>query len=262
MDLNLNKKSALVTGASYGLGFACAEALVGEGVHTTICSRNQSNLERAAAKLRDQGEEKISTFAANLKKEADLDRLIDHTKANPESFDILVISTGHPPTYSFDSATDELWREGYSLLLNPVIKLTRAFLPGMRKRGYGRIIYIGSIFGLEPEPSSVIQSTFRTGLNSFMKCIATAEAPHGITANVICPGYFSTPLVNNLAQKYAEERGVSVDTVLDEWKKASPCQKFGRPEDLGALVAFLSSPRGEFINGTTIVADGGAIRTY
>ena len=83
-----------------------------------------------------------------------------------------------------------------------------------------------------------------------------------ITSNVICPGYFDTPLVTSLAAQYADEAGVSVTQILNEWKNFAPSKKFGRPEDLGAFVSLLASPRGEFFNGTSIVIDGGAIRQY
>jgi 3-oxoacyl-[acyl-carrier protein] reductase len=132
----------------------------------------------------------------------------------------------------------------------------------MKAQGYGRLVFIGSIFGLEPERSSIVQSTLRTGLNSFSKCIASEFAADGITSNVICPGYFDTPLVRDLAKKYALETNTSVEAVLDDWRTFAPVKKFGKPEDLGDLVAFIASPRGEFINGTSITIDGGALRQY
>ena len=119
-----------------------------------------------------------------------------------------------------------------------------------------------TIFGLEAEKTSVVQSTLRTGLNALSKCIASEVAGDGVTANVICPGYFDTPLVRELAQQYATAEHVSVDDVLSVWANYSPVKRFGKPEDLGALVAFLASPRGEFITGTTLTIDGGAVRQY
>jgi 3-oxoacyl-[acyl-carrier protein] reductase len=223
VDLRLKGKTALVTGASYGLGFACAQELAVEGVDVAICSRNQSEIGK---------------------------------------IDILVLSTGHPPTYPFSEATDQHWQSGYDMLVQPAIQLCRSLLPEMQRRRYGRVIFIGSIFGLEPEVSSVIQSTFRTGLNALAKCLATEYAAEGITVNVICPGYFDTPLVRNLAGQYAAAQKSDAQTVLLDWQNYSPVRKFGRPEDLGGLVAFLASPRGEFITGTAITMDGGAVRQY
>ena len=262
MELNIGGKTALVTGASYGLGFACAKALSEEGAKVVVCSRDVDRIRTAAKNISTSTGNLVFPVSADLSDGADLVRLEKESKAAVGDIDILVLSTGHPPTYPFTQATDEHWETGYNLILQPAIKIVRNLLGGMRARGYGRLIFIGSIFGLEPESTSVVQSTLRTGLNAFSKCIATEAAADGVTANVICPGYHETPLVQNLAKKYGDDMGVSADRVLEDWKSFAPSNKFGKPEDLGALVAFLASERGRFINGTSIVVDGGAIRQY
>jgi 3-oxoacyl-[acyl-carrier protein] reductase len=149
-----------------------------------------------------------------------------------------------------------------NLILQPAITLSRALLGNMRARTYGRLIFIGSIFGLEPEQSSVVQSTLRSGLNAFSKCIATEAAADGVTANVFVQDIFETPLVKDLAQKYANEKGVLLENILEEWRDFAPSKKFGKPEDLGAFISFLASPRGEFVNGTSMVIDGGALKRF
>lgn len=262
MELGLTGKTALVTGGSYGLGYSCAKELSREGARVAICSRDRDRIRLAAKEISSETGNSVTAISADLTKEEDLSRLLDEARATLEHIDILVLSSGHPPTYPFSTATDEHWEVGINLILQPAIKLTRGLLGDMRKRKYGRLIFIGSIFGLEPEQSSVVQSTLRTGLNSFSKCIATEAAADGVTSNVICPGYFDTPLVTTLAQKYADEAGVPLQQILDDWKNFAPSKRFGRPDDLGAFVALLSSPRGEFFNGTSIVIDGGAIKQY
>jgi 3-oxoacyl-[acyl-carrier protein] reductase len=260
MELGISDRRALVTGASYGLGLACAQVLNEEGAHVAIASRSRERLQEAAAQFTHRS--KVTELQCDLTKESDLATLPTQAEQALGGVDILVVSTGHPPTRPFSVASDEEWQKGIDLILRPVISLSRAVIPGMRARKWGRIILIGSIFGIEPERTSVIQSTLRTGLNALAKCIATENAEWGITANVICPGYFSTPLVDDLAGQYAAEQGKSKAEVLDDWKTYSPTKKFGHPKDLGALVAFLSSPRAEFITGTTITMDGGAVRTW
>lgn len=257
MDLKLSNKKALITGASYGLGFGCARMLASEGANITISARDENQLEKSAAEIKKDFKVNVQTLSADMTSEEDLERL-----GKSGLYDIIVMSTGHPPTYPFSEATDEQWAAGYDLIINPAVKLPRYFLPHMQQQNYGRFIFIGSIFGLEPEKSSVIQSTFRTGLNALSKCIATEYAAHGITANVLCPGYFSTPLVTNLAGQYAVQGQTSLEAVLDDWKSYAPTNDFGVPDDLGALVCFLASPRGAFINGTSITMDGGASRHY
>lgn len=262
MELNLAGKNALVTGASYGLGFSCAKVLAQEGANVVLCSRTSEKIHAAAKEIAAEAPGKVVGIAADLTVEEDLKKLVEAANATLGSVDILIVSTGHPPTYAFSVATDEQWKQGQDLLLRPPIVLARLVLNGMQSRQYGRIIFIGSIFGLEPEKSSVVQSTFRCGLNALAKCIATEVAAHGVTANVICPGYFDTPLVRDLAAQYAEQENRSVDLVLQDWAQYAPAQRFGKPDDLGALVAFLASPRAEFITGTTITIDGGAVRQY
>ncbi len=262
MDLELSGRVALVTGASYGLGYACAEVLANEGASVGIVARDPAGLESASGRLRTSATSKIATFVCDLENHDSLESVGLKARTELGPIEILVVSTGHPPTYPFSVASDEQWEKGIDLLLWPAIKLSRSVIPSMRERGYGRIIFIGSIFGLEPEKTSVIQSTLRTGLNALAKCIATENADSGITANVVCPGYFMTPLVENLAGQYAKNTGRPTTEVLDEWKQYSPMKKYGKPEDLGALVAFLASPRAEFITGTTITIDGGAVRQW
>ncbi|MBU6455091.1 MAG: SDR family oxidoreductase [Cyanobacteria bacterium REEB67] len=262
MELGLRGKTALVSGASYGLGYHCARELAKEGVDIFICGRDQEKITSAANTIqRDTGVKTLGT-SADLTKEKDLERLVLEAEAFLGHIDILIVNTGHPPTQPFSIASNDMWRQGMDMVLWPPIILSRLVLEGMKKRKYGRIIFIGSIFGLEPEQSSVVQSTLRTGLNALSKCIAAEAAPKGVTANVIAPGYFETPLVHEMAQRYATEAGVSQTEVLTEWKHSAPVQQFGKPEDLGALVTFLASPRAAFLTGTTLVMDGGALKQY
>ncbi|HXH04020.1 MAG TPA: SDR family oxidoreductase [Candidatus Competibacteraceae bacterium] len=253
MDLQLTGKTALVTAASEGLGHACARVLAEEGARVAIVGRNPDKLARAAAGTG------LIPIAADLADPMDRERLWREAEAQLGQVDILVLSSGHPAAVPFSRAADADWQRGVALLLDPVLDLGRRALPGMRARGYGRLICIGSIFGREPAPGSVVQSTLRAGLNALVKCIASEAAADGVTANVVCPGYFDTPLTHELAARQAAAEGRSAAAVLDEWRGASPADRFGRPEDLGALVALLASPRGAFINGTTLTIDGGTV---
>lgn len=262
MELYLKNKRALVTAGSYGLGYSCAKALSKEGSVVSICSRNQDNVNKAVNSISLETGNSVFGFKADLTNEDDLSELISKANLAMGAIDILVVCTGHPPTQPFSKATDIDWLTGIDLILQPVIKLTRAVAPEMQKQKFGRLIYIGSVFGLEPEVSSVIQSTLRTGLNSFSKCVATEYALDGITANVICPGYFDTPLCKNLAKQYAEQLDKSADEVWEDWKNVSPVKEYGDPDDLGAMVAFLASSKAKFLTGTSLAMDGGFLKSY
>ncbi len=262
MDLHLKGKTALVTGASSGLGYACAQALANEGVNLVICSRDEQKICSSAKEIALASKTKVLGVAADLTEEKDLENLVNQAKTFLGTIDILVISTGHPPTHPFSVATDNHWSEGIELVLRPPIVLSRLLLKEMQTRKYGRIIFIGSIFGLEAQQTSVIQSTLRTGLNALAKCIATEVASDGVTVNVVCPGYFDTPLVQKLAQQYAASQHIKTEQVLTDWANYAPVKHFGNPQDLGALVTFLASPKAAFITGTTVTIDGGAVRQY
>lgn len=262
MDLGLKGKNALVTGASYGLGYACAKVLAQEGASVAMCSRTKEKIENAALEIAQSTGAKVLGFDCDLTNDDHMQKLVERAQQELEHIDILVVSTGHPPTYAFSKATDEHWLEGNNLVLRPPIVLSRLLLESMRKRKFGRIIFIGSIFGLEAEKTSVVQSTLRTGLNAMAKCIASEVAADGVTVNVICPGYFYTPLVKELAIQYANTMNSTPEEIIGTWQSFAPSKKFGKPDDLGALVAFLASAKAEFITGTTITIDGGAVKKY
>jgi 3-oxoacyl-[acyl-carrier protein] reductase len=272
MELDLRGKRVLVTAGSYGLGYACAKNLVLEGASVAICSRSADNvaaalnsisteIENQESRPRDQ-QGRIFGFSCDLSIADELDKVVVKAKTYVGDIDILVVCTGHPPTHPFSVASDKDWADGMNLILQPVITLSRSVLPHMEQQKFGRLIYIGSVFGLEPEKSSVIQSTLRTGLNALSKCIATEYAEVGVTANVVCPGYFDTPLCRNLSQQYAESLGKTSEEILEQWRKVAPQREFGDPDDLGALVAFLSSSKAKFITGTSISIDGGFLKGY
>ena len=261
MDLQLRNKVALVTAASRGLGFACARKLAIEGARVAICSRNQENLERAAHSISTETGREIFSISSDLTIPSDVENIVRKIETSLGDIEILVMSTPHPPTKPFSQASQEDFDDGYTILLKPAIQLTNLLIPAMKMRQSGRLIYIGSIFGLEPETLSAIQSAFRTALNALVKCISNEVAPFGICANVICPGYFDTPLVRELAKSITNTPGLSQDPITD-WKNASPSKTLGDPDDLGALAAFLASPYAKFINGTTITIDGGLLRHY
>lgn len=262
MELKLNNKTALVTAASSGLGFSIAHSLAKEGVKCVICSRNKDKITKAEKEIRDLTGTEIYSMATDITSESDTNKLIDFCNDKLGKVDILVLNTGHPPTDYFTKLTENDWDKGIDLILRPFIRLSKAFLPKMQNNKFGRLFFIGSIFGIEPEPSSIIQSTLRTGLNSFSKCIASETGKDGITSNVICPGYFDTPLLNSVAKLYADKNNKDIKAVLKGWKELAPTNSFGNPDDLGDFIAYLSSDKGKFITGTSIALDGGILKGW
>ena len=259
MTLPLSGKYAVITASSEGLGFGCAQALHNAGAHVILCSRSEEKLEKAKSEI-DKNGERLSSYTCDLSNQESLERFIQSVNKDTGVPDIVVVSTHHPPTRPFSKTTLEEWKLGHDLTIQPSILMGQAWLPEMKSKNHGRFIVIGSIFGKEFEESSVIQSTYRAGLHGMIKCVAREYAPFGISANIIQPGYFETPLVRNLAGQYAQEQGRSTEDVMDEWKASSPANRYGRLDEIGALACHLASDQGGFINGEVITIDGATTR--
>lgn len=262
MKINLKDKCAIVTGASRGLGFAVAMSLAECGASVFMCARNQYNLASAAEIIKSKTDSEIHFFASDISQDIGIDNLIRDVKSKTEGADIVFISGGHPPILSLSESKSYDWQKGYQQVLKPAIRLTGEFVGEMKKNNYGRFIYVSSVYAIEPEFTTIIQSTYRAALNSFSKCIATENAGYGITANTICPGFFSTSLVERISEEIASKKKINQNKILNEWREFSPSGEFGNPNDLGAYVSFLCSDMGKFINGRSHVLDGGATRGY
>lgn len=260
MDLKLRGKGALVTGASSGLGAACALALAAEGVHVVINSRNQEKLEACAEKILRETGKQVSIVVGDLTVAEDVARIHDETiqeLPNPR-IDILVSNTGGPSAGLFLDLPKEKWEEAYGLILRSAVDLTRAVLPSMIEQKWGRLIYITSVAVLQPVDDLLLSNTFRAGLTGFCKTISNCYAQHGITANTVCPGYTATERLTELAASRANKAGITVEEALANFAKLCPSGRIGRPEELAALVTFLSSEQAGYITGSSIAVDGGA----
>jgi 3-oxoacyl-[acyl-carrier protein] reductase len=262
MRVDLKGKRALVTGASKGLGFAAAMSLAECGATVFMCARNKDNLENAAQKIKSATNADVYHLSADTSSNVGIDDLVRELRNQIDGTDIVFISGGHPPALSLSESKDPDWEKAFYQILNPAIRLTSEFVDGMRQNSFGRFIYISSIYAIEPECSTIIQSTYRAALNSFSKCIAIENAAFGITANTICPGFFDTPLVERLSKEIASKENKNSEEVLYDWCNLSPYGKLGDPSDLGSYVAFLCSNMGKFINGRSNVIDGGALKSY
>jgi 3-oxoacyl-[acyl-carrier protein] reductase len=260
MELGINGKIALVTAASRGLGFACAQALASEGARVVICARHSRQLNAAVKRLRSLTGADVVGFQADLTEEQSLIDLVKRTEKEIGAIDILVMGTGHLPSGAFSEMSDDDWELGLSLTLRPARTLTKLLVPGMRKRKSGHVIFLSSIFALEPHPSYVVSSTYRAGLSAFAKCLSREAAQDGVVVNVVAPGYFDTPLLEELAAKRAKALGTTSKSVLKEWAKLSPTGRLGSPEELGTLVCLLASAKTAFVQGITIPIDGGFMK--
>lgn len=249
MELGLDGRVALVMGASRGIGRGIAEALAREGARVAIASRSTDRIEETAAAI--EGE--VSPFVADA---SDLDRLGALPGEVADAIgpiEILVTNTGGPPLGGALDHDLEDWERAYrSLVLAPRI-LTGAVVPGMRARGWGRIVNVGSSSTREPIPGLNLSNSHRMAVVGFLKTLAREVAADGVTVNTVATGRFATERLASNAGSMEAAEAAARDEV--------PAGRLGRPEEYGDLVAFLCSERAAYLTGTVIPLDGGLLRS-
>ncbi len=261
MNLGLNKKIALVCAASQGLGFAVADELAAEGSSLIICSRGEENLNKAAAAIREKHGVEILAVAGDLSITADVERIVMAGTEKYGRIDILVTNSGGPPAGNFDSLTAESWDQATRILLTSVLDLTRLVLPGMKQRGWGRILNITSIASKQPVDNLMLSNSLRAAVTGFAKSLANEVAANGVTVNNILPGYTRTDRLVELFDFIAEKEGITTDQVVARWESEIPMRRLGEPREFGALATFLVSERASYITGSSIAVDGGWIKS-
>jgi 3-oxoacyl-[acyl-carrier protein] reductase len=249
MDLGLKGRVALVCGASKGIGFATAELLAREGAQLAICSRDAASIEKAAARLAPTGAE-VLAIAADLSTMDGVATVVRQTLERYGRVDVLITNTGGPPTGMAIAHEWSAWEKASELLLRSAVELTRAFIPGMRERKWGRVVGITSFAVKRPVPSLVLSNAMR----------ADEVAIDGVTVNTVLPGYTETERLDALAAATVARTGVTRDSVFDGWKAETPLGRLGKPEELAAVIGFLASEPAGFVTGQAICVDGGAIR--
>lgn len=261
MDLGLKDRVALVGGSSSGLGRAVAEELAAEGADLVLCARNADTLATVAREIAALHKVRVVHIAADLSKLDEAQRVADSALREFGRIDILVNNTGGPPSGPFESHDMDVWLGTYQLLLQSAIVLTRALLPGMKTRQWGRIINITSIAVKQPVDGLILSNSMRAAVTGFAKTLANEVAAAGVTVNNVLPGYTRTDRLVSLASSIAERKGTDVDAAYAQWENEIPMKRLGEPREFAALVAFLASDRASYITGTSIPVDGGWIRS-
>jgi 3-oxoacyl-[acyl-carrier protein] reductase len=257
MDLQLTGKTALVLAASKGLGKACATALAAEGADVVIGARNPGTLKAAAEEIRALGKGRVLAVPVDVLQPKDAENIVTATISEFGRLDILVNNAGGPPFGKFESFDDSAWQSAFDLTLLSAIRFCRLAIPHLRKTGSGRIINITSLTVLTYLPHSVLSTSLRMGVVGMAKLLSEELGPDQITVNNVAPGLILTDRVKDTLQP---RPGVSEEELLAERARSIPVGRIGRPEELGALVAFLASPLAAYITGATIPVDGGATR--
>ncbi len=259
MDLGIAGKWALVCGASKGLGLGCAQALVREGVNVLIVARGAEVLQAAAADLiadsaRPAGAE-VYFVAADITTEAGRAAVF----AVRRDFDIVVTNAGGPPPGDFRDWDRDAWIKAVDANMLTPIELIKATVDGMAARGFGRIVNITSSAVKSPIDILGLSNGARSGLTGFVAGVSRSGlAAQGVTINNLLPGAFDTDRLRGNMAGVAQKTGKPVDAIIDTRRKAIPAQRFGTPEEFGAICAFLCSQHAGYMTGQNVLADGGA----
>ena len=261
MDLGLSGRVAFVAAASKGLGRAIAEELAAEGAELAICARGEGALSETARSIAKSSGRDPLTLAGDVSDRPTVESMIEKTIARFGRIDILVTNAGGPPSGKFESLTPGMWDSATALTLMSVVNLVRAVLPGMKERGYGRIINVTSIAVKQPVDGLMLSNSLRAAVTGFARTLANEIAPLGITVNSILPGYTRTERVEQLSEAAAKREGITREAALGRWESEIPMGRLGDPREFAAVAAFLASDRASYVTGQSIAVDGGWIRS-
>lgn len=259
MDLGLQGKRALVLSSSRGLGLGIAQALAAEGASVLMTARSADRLRTAADAINAKGPGHAEIFVGELAPNVDAVH-----QAALDAFggvDILVANTGGPPARTALGASPDEWTPQFEAMVVPVIRLAGLVLPGMRERGWGRILTVASSGVVQPIPNLVISNALRSSLVGWSKTLAAETAADGITVNVVLPGRIATDRLGELDAANAKAQGKTVEEVAEAGRAAIPAGRYGRVEEFADVVCFLASERASYVTGSLVRVDGGAIRS-
>ncbi len=254
MDLGIAGRNAIVCASSQGLGRACAEALVREGVNVVINGRDAEKLDLAAAEIRTLGSGTVTPVAADITTVEGRAALI---AAMPEP-DILVTNNRGPTPGTLPNMTPELFDEALTLHYRSPMALVSAILPGMKERGWGRIVNITSAMVKGPRDFMVSSAGARAGLTASMKAISFDAAAHGVTINNILPERFASQRQVDNANRRVAAEGVTFEEAWADQSASIAARRHGDPDELGATCAFVCSTHAGFMSGNNLQLDGGS----
>jgi 3-oxoacyl-[acyl-carrier protein] reductase len=261
MDLGLHGKVAFVAAGSKGLGRAVAEELAAEGASVAINARGAEALDATCEAIRSSSRAEILAAPGDVSSADQVEAMIEATVRRFGHIDILVTNAGGPPSGVFESLSPEMWKSAVDLTLLSVVNLTRAVLPGMKARRWGRIINVNSIAAKQPVHGLMLSNSIRSAVTGFARTLADEVATFGITVNNILPGYTRTERVVQLSEAAASREGISTEEALARWTSEIPMGRLGEPREFGALAAFLASERASYITAGSIAVDGGWIKS-
>lgn len=266
MDLLIKGKTAIVTGGDSGMGLATAKILASEGVNIVLTDLTSDKLEKAAVEVRKCAAKgnTVLEVSADLTKNEEVLHLAKKVEEKLGVADILVHCAGiRGAAGDFLTLSDKDWYESIDIDLMGAVRVCRAFLPGMLKKGWGRIVLIASENALQPYEEESPYNACKAGIINLSKCLSRAYSPKGVMINTVSPAYIATPMTDSMMEELAEKRGTSVDEAI-QWflKNKRPnivVDRRGKAEEVAAVIAFLTSEHASYVTGSNYRADGGSV---
>ena len=260
MELNLYGRTALVTGGSQGIGRAIAAQLAAEGVAVGIIARDPEKLMEAAVEIGDDTGSRVLAFPGDMGSAQQIERLAAQVVEGLGHVDILVNNAGSAPAGRLAAMPDEAWDDAFALKLMGYMRMARALVPAMRERRWGRVINIVGRQGHQPNADGIIGGPVNAAVQNFTVALAEECGPDNVLVNAINPGPIRTARHVRLVKQRAEASGVSEEEIEQRVLASVPLGRFGAPEEIAAVAAFLCSDRAGYITGTMINVDGGGTR--
>lgn len=258
MDLGLGGKVALICGGSRGIGKACAIMFAEEGARVIILSRGIKDLMATCEHIRNRGGE-ADFVQADLSEINEIESIVKRVRDIYGKVDVLVNNAGGPPPGDPLGFSPEKWEDAFRQNFLSAVELTRFILPEMIERRWGRVINITSITTRAPVESLVLSNGVRMAVVGWAKTLAGKYAKYGITINNVAPGFTLTERLRQLSEKTAIDRGTTVNDILESYSNKIPAGRLAEPWEIASSVVFLAGRGASYINGITLVVDGGYI---
>lgn len=265
MDLHIQGRKALVTGADSGIGFATARQLLAEGVQVVITDIDQERLDAAAAEL-VASEGQLHAFAADITSTPSVRALKQRVAATLGDIDILVQAAGiHGAEGRFHEIDEAGWQHTLDVNLMGQVRVLQAFLADLRSGGWGRLVFVSSEDAVQPYDDELPYCAAKAGVLSMARGLSRSYASEGLLVNTVSPAFIATPMTDEMMDKLAEQRSIDRDAAIQTFlKEERPFMELGRrgePDEVAAVIAFLCSDRASFVNGANYRVDAGSVAT-